>query len=248
MDRFIEDPAGLTFDDLQNNDWELIKLNITVDTKSAMEWVTSVQLNNRDCIWRWSEADPYVDESLLEEFKNIRANQLIRTEKEEPEQWALQWSYQREGVIPFKVLASKKLFPEVYESNFNEVWNQNQEKYVFGFWKRYYDALGSDVFRVTRLVRFPKGCGLGTHVDTGSNQKYLIRMHTVPEIGPDHFFNYGDDLTARTHKLESGCTYLLNTGIPHSAINHDDRDWWMLHNNPTSEAVTRLLNTRMHIE
>jgi hypothetical protein len=248
MEKFITDPSGLTFDDLQNNNWELIKLNITVDTTSAMEWVNEVQTKNRDCIWRWSEADQFVDESLYEDFKNIRSKQLIRTELNEPEQWALQWSFQRDGVIPFKVLASRKLFPEVYEPNFDQIWNQNQEKYFFGFWKRYYQALGPDVFRVSRLVRFPTGCGLGTHVDTGKNQPFLIRMHTVPEIGPDHFFNYGTDLSDGIHKMEPGCTYLLNTGIPHSAVNYDLRDWWMLHNNPTDNEVTRLLNTRMHIE
>lgn len=248
MEKFITDPIGLTFDDLQNNDWQLIKLNITVDTKFAMSWVNTVQKNNRDCIWTWSDADPYVDEEKMPYFIETRDRQLVRTESEQPEQWTLQWSYQREGVLPFKGLASKKLFPEVYEPDFDKIWNQNQKKFVFGFWKKYYEALGPDVFRVARLVRFPKGCGLRTHKDTGPGQPFLIRMHTVPEIGPDHFFNYGEDLNKNKHKLEPGCTYLLNTGIPHCAINHDDRDWWMLHNNPTPEAITKLLNTRMHIE
>jgi hypothetical protein len=74
-------------------------------------------------------------------------------------------------------------------------------------------------------------------------------MHTVPNIGPDHFFNYGEDLsdTTRQYKLESGKTYLLNTGILHAAWNNDEQDWWMLHNNPTPESVTSLLNTKVHI-
>lgn len=246
MDRFITDPAGLTFADLQNNDWELIKLNVTVDTTSSNEWVSNVE-KHRDCIWAWSDADQYVDEDKLEYFIKTRANQLVRTVTEQPEQWMLQWSHQREGVLPFLGLASKQLYPEILDPEFRSKWNTNLEKFYFGFWKRYYDALGPDVFTVARLVKFPKGCGLRTHVDTGPNQPFLIRMHTVPSIGPDHFFNYGDDPTKRHHKLEPGCTYLLNTGIPHSAINYDDQDWWMLHNNPTPEAVTRLLNTRMHI-
>lgn len=246
MDRFITDPTGLTFNDLQNNDWELIKLNITVDTNSAMQWVKEVE-THRDCIWTW-DLPHLVDEDKKEYYFEQTKKLLVRTETEQPEQWTLQWSYQREGVLAFKGLADRHIYPEVYEPGFNENWNQNQEKFYFGFWKRYYDALGPDVFRVARLVRFPTGCGLNTHKDTGDNQPFLIRMHTVPEIGPDHFFNFGEDLSQRHHKLEPGCTYLLNTGIVHSAINHDNRDWWMLHNNPTPDAVTRLLNTKAHFE
>jgi hypothetical protein len=250
MARFIKDPTGLTFGDLQNNDWDLIELNITVDIAAAMEWVNEVQIKNQDCIWAWSDADPYVDEEKLEYFIKTREDQLIRTQTEQPEQWMLQWSYQRAGVLPFKGVASKKLYPEVCQPDFDSKWNQPLEKFMFGFWKRYYDLLGPDVFEVARLVRFPKGCGLRTHKDTGAGQPFLIRMHTVPSIGPDHFFNYDSDLTdiTRQYKLEAGKTYLLNTGILHAAWNNDDQDWWMLHNNPTPEAITKLLNTRMHIE
>ena len=81
MARLIKDPSGLTFDDLQNNDWDVIELNITVDTTAAMEWVTAVQ-QHRDCIWAWSDADPYVDDEKLEYFRNVRNTQLIRTEPE----------------------------------------------------------------------------------------------------------------------------------------------------------------------
>jgi L1 cell adhesion molecule like protein len=112
MARFIKDPTGLTFGDLQNNSWDLIELNITVDTTAAMEWVNEVQIKNQDCIWAWSDADPYVDEEKLEYFIKTRDDQLIRTKLEQPEQWMLQWSYQRAGVLPFKGVASKKLYPE----------------------------------------------------------------------------------------------------------------------------------------
>ena len=75
-------------------------------------------------------------------------------------------------------------------------------------------------------------------------------MHTIPDIGSNHFFNYDIDLTDvnRQYILEAGKTYLLNTGIVHAAWNNDDKDWWMLHNNPSPDAVTKLLNTRMYIE
>lgn len=247
MDRFIKDPTGLTFDDLQNNDWELIKLNITVDTTSAMAWVKAVEEKNRDCIWRWTEAAPYADEEALKHLDLWISRQLERSQTQEPEQWMLQWSYQREGVLPFEALASKKIYPEVTDPNFLHVWNQNLEKYMFGFWKKYYEIFGETVFPVSRLVKFPKDCGLGPHIDTGADQPFLIRMHTIPDVGPEHYFAFGPKEDQRRYYLEPGCTYLLNTGIPHCAINRDQKDWWMLHNNPTPEGVTTLLKTRMHI-
>lgn len=246
MDRFIKDPTGLTFNDLQNNDWELIKLNITVDTTSAMAWVKEVEEKNRDCIWRWTEAASYVDVEA-EQLNLWISRQLERSQTQEPEQWMLQWSYQREGVLPFEALASKKIYPEVADPNFLHIWNQNLEKYMFGFWKKYYDIFGETVFPVSRLVRFPKDCGLGPHTDTGADQPFLIRMHTIPDVGPEHYFAFGPKEDQRRYYLEPGCTYLLNTGIPHCAINRDQKDWWMLHNNPTPEGVTTLLKTRMHI-
>lgn len=251
MNRYISDPTGLSFSDLQNNNWDLIKLKITVNTHSIMEWVSAVREKNKDSIWTF-ERDDLVDEKFRERFKRTQKKLLVRSETELPEQWGLQWSYQREGVIPFMIYADKKKFPEVYEEGFTDRWNQNLEKYYFGFWKRYYEILGSDVFQVTRLVRFPKNCGLNTHRDT--DRDYLIRMHTVPQIGPDHYFDYTDDMDnpvidpRRQYKLEPGCTYLLNTGIPHKAINYDDKDWWMLHNNPTPDAINKLCNMIMYIE
>lgn len=249
MDKFIKDPSGLTFDDLQNNDWDLVELNITVDTTSAMDWVNSVRRDNQDSIWTW-HCDHLIDKSRLEAFTNIyRGKILVEAEDAEPEQWMLQWYYQREGILPFLGLACREQFPEILNEDFHRKWNTNLEKYFFGFWERYYNALGPEVFEVARLVRFPNGCGLRPHVDTGTDQPYLIRMHTVPSIGTDYSFFFGEDAsTARHYTLEAGKTYLLNTGIHHCAINHDNVDWWLLHNNPTPNAVTKLLNTRMHVE
>jgi hypothetical protein len=250
MNRYISDPTGLTFNDLQNTDWDLIKLKITVNTSSAMDWVAEVEKNNQDSIWTF-ERDDLVDETHRERFLNTQKKLLVKSEIAIPEQWGLQWSFQRDGVIPFMMYADKKQFPEIHEDGFLERWNQNLKKYEFGFWKKYYETLGPEVFQVTRLVKFPKNCGLNTHKDT--DKGHLIRMHTVPQIGADHYFDYTDDMNnpvidpARQYKLEAGCTYLLNTGIPHKAINYDNTDWWMLHNNPTPVAIDQLCNTELHI-
>lgn len=248
LEKYIENPAGLSFDDLQNNEWQLIKLDITVDVNYAMSWVQQVQENFQDCIFTWDQPH-LINEEVFDHYESQVKKLLVRTDSEQPQQWALQWSYQRDGVLPFVSggIANKQLFPEAHDPDFFSKWNKILKKYHFGFWKEYYELLGEDVFDVSRLVRFPKDCGLNTHVDTGKDQPFLIRMHTVPEIGPDHFFNFGEDLTQDTHSMKPGCVYLLNTGIPHSAINRDNKDWWMLHNNPRPDAITRLLNTKEHV-
>ena len=38
MSRFWKHPAGLTFDDLQNNDWDVIELALTVDADPLIQW------------------------------------------------------------------------------------------------------------------------------------------------------------------------------------------------------------------
>jgi hypothetical protein len=244
MNRYIEDSSGLTYQDLQNDDWDVIKLKITVDTDSIMQWVKLVEEHNQDSIWNFTLVD-LVDEIHKEKFIELQHNLLIHTATEQPEQWGLQWSFDRPGVIPFIVYACRKQFPEVYEEGFHQNCNKNLEKYMFGFYKRYYDLLGPDVFQITRLVKFPKGCGLNAHRDTNKGQ--LIRMHTIPQIGPDHYFDYMSD-PSRQYKLQSGCTYLLNTGMTHSAVNNDDLDWWMLHNNPKNEVITKLCNMEIHVK
>lgn len=244
MSRFWKHPRGLTWQDLQNNDWDVIELDITVDAEPLYKWYKEVEANNQDSIWSFDKLE-YVDERFIDKVKAQRTKILVGL----PQQWTLQWSYERDGVLPFQYIADQKQFPEVYEPGFNENWNKNLSKYFYGAWKKYYEHLGEDCFRVSRLVHFPKSCGLSTHVDTGSNQEYLIRMHTLIDIGQNHWLNWGDDLDdkSRWYKMETGKTYLLNTGIPHAAINWDENPWVMLHNNPNQAAVNKLLSMSEHI-
>lgn len=249
MERFITNPQDYTFDDLQNHDWDVIKLNITFNADALLDWCKTVMQDNQDSIWSF-DRDDLVDEGFKEEFLRQREKLLVRTDTDIPQQWTLQWSYQREGVLPFALLACRKQFPEVYEPGFLERWNQNLDKYFFGWYKKYYELFGAECFTVARLVRFPKDGGLNTHMDTGKDHPFLIRMHAIPQIGEDIFLNFGEDLEDKTrqYKLQSGCVYLFNTGIPHAAINHSEKDWIMLHNNPSENAVNTLLKTRMYIE
>jgi hypothetical protein len=249
MDRYLTHPKNLNWNDLQNNDWDVIELDITFNAPALLDWCNIVMENNKDSIWSF-DRDDLVDHGFLEEFLKQREKLLVKTNTSIPEQWTLQWSYQREGVLPFMLLACKKQYPEVTSPNFLNEWNQNLDKYFFGWYKKYYEIFGPECFTVTRLVRFPKDCGLNTHRDTGDNQPFLIRMHAIPQISKEIFLNFGEDLTdkSRQYKLESGKIYLFNTGIPHAAINHSEIDWIMLHNNPTENAVNKLLKTRMYIE
>jgi len=249
MNRFWKHPKNLNWKDLQNNNWDVIELDITFDPLDLLDWCNTVMENNQDSIWSFDK-DYLVDENALDEFLRQRKEILVKSDTSIPEQWTLQWSYQREGVLPFRLLACKKQFPEINDPCFLEKWNQNLDKYFFGWYKKYYELFGPECFTVTRLVKFPKDCGLNTHKDTGGDPPFLIRMHAIPQIGDDIFLNFGEDLTDKTrhYKLKPGCVYLFNTGIPHAAINHSDLDWIMLHNNPSEIAVDNLLKTSMYIK
>lgn len=237
MSRFWRHPKNLKWTDLQNNDWDMIELDITVNATALQEWDKEVTTKNIDCIWSLDKIE-LVDDSLKDSFIAQRTNILCGL----PKQWTLQWSYQREGTLPFKGMACRKQFPEVYEPGFDKQWNQNLSKYFFGAWKKYYEYLGEDCFNVARLVHFPKASGLSTHVDI-TEPSFLIRMHTLINIGSEYWLNFGKDLDdkSRWYKMETGKVYLLNTGIPHAAINWSENDWIMLHNNPNETSVNQLL-------
>lgn len=244
MSRFWKHPKGLTWADLQNKDWDVIELDITVDAEALQQWDKEVTSANQHCIWSLDRED-LVDEEFKDKFRAQRTRILVGL----PQQWTLQWTHERDGVLPFALAACRKQYPEVYEPDFKGRWNKNLSKYFYGAWEKYYNYLGADCFTVARLVHFPKAAGLSTHVDTGPDQEYLIRMHTLIDIGPNHWFNFGDDLDdkSRWYKMETGKVYLLNTSIPHAAVNWEEKDWIMLHNNPDESAVNRLLNMSEHI-
>lgn len=244
MSRFWKKPTNLTWHDLQNNDWDLIELDITVDYKSLYNWYEEVTTKNIDSIWSLDKEE-LVDDRVKDKFLAQRTKILVGL----PEQWTLQWSYEREGALPFMGIACRNRFPECYESDFKNIWNKNLSKYYFGAWKTYYEYLGKDCFQVARLVRFPKASGLSLHTDTGKDQPFLIRMHTLIDIGPNHWFNFGDNLEdkSRQYKMETGKTYLLNTGVSHAAVNWNIEPWVMLHNNPNETSVNKLLSMSEHI-
>jgi len=234
MDRYITNPKDYTFNDLLNYNWDVIELPITVDTIGMMNWYTEIDKNY---------SDSKFDLSMLHLLQpQLRDKMPMFIEKNlwgTPEQWTLQWSYDRDGVIPFIFAGDPDQFPEIKDPDFSKNSNYNLEKYYFGTYKKYVETFGSNCFKVNRLVRFKKNTGLKSHVDI-EKPNFLIRMHLQIQVDDNAFWYYGENME-RKYTTKPGHVYLFNTHSLHAAVNNSDNDWILLHNNPNEEAINQLL-------
>jgi hypothetical protein len=242
MNRFITDPENYTFDDLQNYDWDVIQTNITVDSVKMLEWFNAIEEQFADCCYSplgdMDLADPDKKEFAL----SFMPNNLVWGQ---PLQWTLQWSYDRPGKLPFLQLADPAQFPEISDPDFQKKFNKNLPKYLFGMYETYYNTFGPDCFEVTRLVKMNQDVGLRTHVDI-QNPEFLIRMHLQIQIDENAWWKFGDNME-RKYTFEPGKVYLYNTAVKHAARNESSIPWIMLHNNPNSSSINKLLKTSVHI-
>lgn len=238
MKRFLkgDDLKGLTHKDLLNYDWDVIELPHTIDSQAMMEWYNTVAEKHSDSIFHIGKLNVI--------RPDFRVKAVEFAEKHlwgKGEQWTLQWSYQREGVIPFVYVADPAQYPEINEPDFMSVTsNTNLEKYVFGAYKRLIETFGPSCYKVTRLVRFAKDTGLKQHVDINPPE-FLVRMHAQIQSDKDCHWFFGKDME-RSYPVEQGKIYLYNTAVVHAAVNRGDNYWIMVHNNPDDEAIDQLLS------
>lgn len=247
MERFIKDPHNYTYAQLQNNDWDILETNITVDVDAFKEWSDTVQEKFSDCGFNFIEHMHLLKPAVRERKDFFYSDAFLVRNADQFRQWTLQWSYQRDGAIPLLQIADIEQFPEGADPNeLKKVFNINLEKYYFGMYKKYQEALGDDVFKVTRLVRFGKDNGLRVHTDNGPDEPNLIRMHLQIEVNPSAWIKFGENLD-RSYTPEVGKVYFYNTSVHHSAMNEANTPWTFLHNDPLPESIDKLLQTKIHI-
>jgi len=249
MERFITDPENYTFNDLQNNDWDVVKLNIRFDNNQMKQWYDEIAEKNADealdlSVEGFEKMKVIYNKENLDLIETFYKNTTLGNGK----QWTLQWSHQRRGVTPFIRLANPELFPEVEDPDFVKKANENLEQYYFGFYKKYIDLLGTDVFETNRIINFPNSSGIQTHTDI-DEEHYLIRMHSQIQTSDNCYWIFGKPADeTRKYPMEAGCVYLYNTGVPHAAFNYGTADWLMLHNNPTDESIDKLLSSNFYVD
>lgn len=247
MERVINDPTGLTVRDLDNYDWDVIRTNITIDAPALLAWCNDTMEANKDAAFNWNKT----------ELMNDRAKQMtkMRQEKGEmwgyPNQWTMQWATQRSDALPNPFLCDPNIYPEVTSDTFYQDFHTDLTQFNNGYYKKIKDTLNKsetekDCYKITRLVSFLKDEGLCPHYDIEKGS-YLVRMHIQAHAHDQCVWKFGDEQDREYKIMETGRVYLFNTANLHSAINTGDEPWTFIHNDPDDEAITRLLNTTLHI-
>lgn len=244
MDRVINDPTGLTYKDLENYDWDLVRTNITVDANALLEWAKDALEKNKDAGFNlqymhlMSEKSRKLVEKSLPEIRGY------------PNQWTMQWPIERKGPIPNPWLCDPEQFPEITAPTFTSSVSDDLPSYTYGFYKHVKDTLDlsptqKDCFQITRLVVFNPTEGFFPHYDV--EKGYLVRLHIQAQVNNKCYWTFGEDQSRPHTIMEPGGVYLINTAVKHSTWNLGDEPWIFIHSDPSNEAITRLCNTKMHI-
>lgn len=261
--RFLKHPMNLTVADLENYDWDLIELPITLDTDAAMEWFNSVKQNYADCAYcPGRDKDIIGNDANRDQVFNYIVNHAIWGNT--ALQWMMQWSYDRSGVLPSISNGNIMLYPELADPTFN-VSNTNLLKYMFGAYETYHQLLGNECFQSAKLLEFQSGDGLQPHVDVdvAKEGKWKFRLSFQLATNSDAWWRFSDDISphlsklnslpsttshSREYKLESGKVYLVNTAVTHAVKNDGESVWVMIQSDPNDSVLNGLLQMKeLHI-
>lgn len=259
---FLKHPTNLTVTDLENYDWDLIELPITFDINAAMEWFNTVKQNYADCAYcPGRDKDIIGNDANRDQIFNYLVNNAIWGTGL---QWMLQWSYDRDGVLPSVANGNVALYPELTSPDFN-VSNTNLSKYMFGAYESYHRLLGNECFRAVKLLEFKPGDGLQPHVDVDvvREGKWKFRLSFQLTTNADVWWRFSDDASphlsamselqsssthSREYKPESGKVYLVNTAVTHSIKNEGESNWVIIQSDPDDSMIDRLLQIeKLHI-
>lgn len=244
MDRVINDPTGLTYKDLENYDWDLVKTNITVDPQAFLNWANEALEKNSDAGFSleythlMSEKSRNIVSTYEDQFRGF------------PRQWTMQWPVERKGPIPNPWLCDPVQFPEIAQEGFTTSISTDLESYNFGYYTKIKSMLNKsetekDCCLITRLVVFNPTEGFFPHYDV--EKGFMVRLHVQAQVDNDCVWNFGEDQSRPHRIMEPGGVYLINTAVKHSTWNLGKQPWIFIHSDPSNEAITRICNTKMHI-
>lgn len=237
MERYITNLSSLQSTDLNNYDWDIIELDISINNQEMLNWYHFINSNYFDLCFMINQLH-LIKPDLRVKISEFAEQNLWGIGK----QWTLQWPVERNVPIPFRYVADPDQYPELLDQNFDEKFNSPIKKYFFGEFQNLYDRLGSDVWEVSRLVQLDKNTGLKPHTDTNSG--FLPRLHYQIQYTQDAWWEFYDDRDSdprARYYLEQGKLYIMNTAVIHAAKNEGEIPWVMLHSNPTPAAIDRLL-------
>lgn len=252
MTKIITDPQNYTRENLRNLDWDIVKLNVTVDPKPMLEWFNTVKSTTPDSLFLFSMQDLIPPHFL----GDPRMDGLCMGDAG---YWTLQWPVQRTDPIPNPLFCNREKFPELNDSDWEGKMSTHLDQYYFGAYKSMVEQLGQDAWSWGRAMNCKKGDGIGPHRDHDGVDlsDHMIRLHINLETNEDSTWNFFSQLDQTpsntwqykraTYNPKPGDVYLVNVSNVHSPVNYGDEEWILLHSDPSDAAVDRLLKSEIHI-
>lgn len=245
MSTLITNPQDYTIDDLKNNDWDMIRLNITFDPEPLLEWFREVNASHPESLFLFSMKHLFKSHLL----DQPRMNGISVGDSGF---WTLQWPVQRTDPIPGPFFCDTTRFPELLKNDWHKDMNKHLNHYYFGAYKKFIAELGEDAWTWGRAMSCGNECGIGPHRDT-DEPSYMIRLHVNLQTNDQSTWHFGTELADspaeswkfmnRKYIPKAGEMYLVNVSNVHSPINHGNEDWILLHSDPLPSAINRLLKT-----
>lgn len=255
MNRFLKHPSDLSQKDLENYDWDLIELPVTLDVVAWHNWYDTIKNELEDYSFSLKNDRTLIGSDFSREliYENI-----LRSVWGDPKQWMLQWGIQREGVIPPTVGANPDYFLEMKE-DFDPS-RVNLKQYMFGAYEKFHIAFDDGSFKVCKLLEYAPNEGLKPHVDivNGFMPRILIHIKNndasvrfcdeAPALLTEEYHSEESEISVRVHKLQEGKVYLLNTAVTHYIKNDTDQTTALIQMDPSDSILDRLLSTKeIHI-
>jgi hypothetical protein len=237
MNRYIKDPMSVSYSDLQNLDWDIIELGITVDTEKLRTWFDEIEEKFKESKFVVSieSEKKYYRPDILKKWYVV--NPAI-TGTDFSRWWMLNWAVERYDPLPSPSIANPQLFPEITDPNYRDSSAPFLERYQFGAFKSLCNSIG-EYLKLTRAFVIPEGSGIRTHIDN-KYPNIIIRMHIEVDINDQATWFFGE-MAEREYVLEPGKVYLVNTAVTHAAINFGKNDWRMIYGTPLVKDIDKVL-------
>lgn len=242
MDRYIKNPQDYNLQLLSNLDWDIIELPLKFDVSELQSWASSVMSQH-------DESKFVINEEYENKFNRDDIQYRRRWYCQNPHihkgnpcyYWMLTWPVEKDGPLPFQFLADPQLFPEVFVQDFDVEEAPFLSKYMNGGFKSLTDKIGK-YMRWSRLFVIPEHSGLRIHID--QDWPVIIRLHININTDQDDIWYFGWH-GERQYHMEAGKTYLVNTAVPHSVINHKGKDWVLVYGTPRYNDIDELLHLKI---
>lgn len=242
MEKFIKDINSYNVNDIMNDQWDIIDLNLTFDVKVMKEWynIMNKEFSSSKFIMCPSYYEKYFQPNFVRRY-SVADYSIPNKDMEYTFNWTLNWPVERYDPLPFPHLANRELYPEIINRDFDERNAPFLSKFQFGGFKIICDKM-KKYMQKTRLLTLPSGSRVVLHHDIDPGE-LLFKLHFQIETNHESSWFFGYD-ASREYVLEEGKVYLVNTSSVHGAINTGNSPWTMIHTSPDMIHIDEILKLK----